>query len=231
MSAHTLLLGKREIKYNLRRSNRRTLGISVTPGLEVLVTAPEDATHTKIESVLRKKMKWVLKHLDNFLIYHPKQPARRYVGGETHLYLGRQYILRVYHGKTESVQLIGRDIRVVCRDKKDVEKLVTRWYLANASVRLRQIASPWLKYFEDLGVQHRGVELRKMNTRWGSCSRSKRIILNPELIRAARGSIECVIVHELCHLIHPNHSKAFYDLHARIMPDWGKWKMRLEKIG
>lgn len=230
MIERVLPFGSKPIRYELTRSGRKTLGITVTPELRVLVNAPFDASDQKIESVIRKRARWIFKHLDNFLIYHPKQPPRRYVGGETHLYMGRQYTLRIYRGKTESVKLIGRELRVVCKDKEDVESLVMQWYAHNAGTRIRQIAVPWLKHFEDLGITHAGIQLRRMRSRWGSCARSKRIILNPELIKAPKGSIECVIVHELCHLVHPNHSKAFYELHSRIMPGWEKWKDRLERL-
>ena len=67
-----------------------------------------------------------------------------------------------------------------------------------------------------------------MAKRWGSCTPNGKIILNPELIKAPKGSIEYVIIHELCHLIHHNHTKAFYNLQQRMMPDWKKWKERLE---
>lgn len=67
-----------------------------------------------------------------------------------------------------------------------------------------------------------------MPTRWGSCTPKGKVILNPELIKAPKGIIEYVIIHELCHLIHHNHTKSLYDLQEKIMPDWKKWKERLE---
>ena len=72
------------------------------------------------------------------------------------------------------------------------------------------------------------LHIRSMEKRWGSCTPNGKIILNPELIKAPKGSIEYVIIHELCHLVHHNHTKSFYDLQEFMMPDWKKWKEKLE---
>jgi len=69
-----------------------------------------------------------------------------------------------------------------------------------------------------------------MKFRWGSCSTSGRILLNPELIKAPKACIEYVIIHELCHLVHRDHTKAFFNLQTREMPDWEKWKEKLELL-
>jgi predicted metal-dependent hydrolase len=67
-----------------------------------------------------------------------------------------------------------------------------------------------------------------MKKRWGSCTPNGKVILNVDLIRAPKGCIEYVIIHELCHLIHHSHNKSFYELQDSIMPDWKRWKDRLE---
>jgi hypothetical protein len=74
------------------------------------------------------------------------------------------------------------------------------------------------------------LEINKMKFRWGSCSTSGRILLNPELIKAPKACIEYVIIHELCHLVHRDHTKAFFNLQTREMPDWEKWKEKLELL-
>ena len=69
-----------------------------------------------------------------------------------------------------------------------------------------------------------------MPTRWGSCTPRGKIILNPELIKAPKGCIEYVIIHELCHLIYHDHTRKFIDLQTKEMPDWEKWKSKLENL-
>jgi predicted metal-dependent hydrolase len=74
------------------------------------------------------------------------------------------------------------------------------------------------------------LTIRKMSKRWGSCTPGGRITLNLELIKAPKGSIEYVIIHELCHLVYHSHTKSFFDLQNHMLPDWKKWKNRLENL-
>jgi len=83
--------GSRKIDYFIEYSNRKTLGIIVTPEMEVLVKAPNDSTLDKIKEKLIKKAPWIIKQQGFFLSFHPKTTKRKYISGETHLYMGRQY--------------------------------------------------------------------------------------------------------------------------------------------
>jgi predicted metal-dependent hydrolase len=79
-------------------------------------------------------------------------------------------------------------------------------------------------------VKPTGIYLQNMPTRWGSCTPNGKVILNPELIKAPKRCIEYVIIHELCHLVHHDHTQKFFALQKNMMPDWVKWKSRLEKL-
>ena len=221
--------GSRRIDFRLEYSVRKSLGITVTPEMEVIVKAP---TATPIELVRRKlkaKAPWIIKQQNHFLAYHPKSPKRKYISGETHLYMGRQYRLLVQISKEESVKLIGGFIIVSTLDKSKAKALVEQWYRQHAHRKLHEISTPLIERFRKYKVAPSAVVLRNMSTRWGSCTPKGKIILNPELIKAPRGCIEYVIIHELCHLVHYDHTKRFFELQAREMPDWEKWKGRLER--
>jgi predicted metal-dependent hydrolase len=222
--------GSKRIDYRVIYSNRKSLGISVTPELDVIVKVPVGASPEKVKEKLRKKAAWIIKQQSFFLSFHPKTPARRFVGGETHLYLGRQYQLKVISGTNEAVKLKGRFIEVTAINKSRVRELMTKWYLQNAKAKFSVIAEPFISRFKKYKVQPSSLVLREMPTRWGSCTPKGKIILNPELIKAPKGCIEYVIVHELCHLVHHDHTQKFIDLQTKEMPDWEKWKSRLEKI-
>lgn len=79
-------------------------------------------------------------------------------------------------------------------------------------------------------IEPESIVFRDMPTRWGSCTPKGKIILNPELIKAPKGCIEYVIIHELCHLIYLDHTRKFIDLQTKEMPDWEKWKTKLENL-
>jgi predicted metal-dependent hydrolase len=236
--------GSKQIDFHLEYSNRKTLGITVKADLSVLVKAPVGASFEKVKEKLVKKAPWIIKQQSYFLCFHPKTPARKYVSGETHLYMGRQYRLKVKSEKlkvkseklkvkSEGVKLHGRFLEVYTQDKRKVKGLVEEWYLSKAKDRIHLIARPLFEEFvkkHNLSLLTFHLSLKNMPTRWGSCTPQGKIILNPELIKAPKGCIEYVIIHELCHLVHHDHTQRFIDLQTKEMKDWEKWKMKLEKL-
>lgn len=233
----TIQFGSKQIDFRLEYSDRKSLGITVTPDLSVLVKAPVDTSLEKVKEKLRRKAPWIISQQSFFLSFHPKTPARKFIGGETHLYLGRQYRLKIINEKlkieNENVKLKGQFLEIYAQDKSKAKELVEGWYLSKAKDKFHQIAKP---LFEEFVTKHNlsffifHLSLKNMPTRWGSCTPKGKIILNPELIKAPKGCIEYVIIHELCHLVHHDHTQKFIDLQTKEMYDWEKWKMKLEKL-
>lgn len=222
--------GSSRIDFLLEYSNRKSLGITVTPNATVVVKAPLNASLERVQAILRRKAPWIIKQKSFFLSFHPKTPTRKYISGETHLYLGRQYRLKIKEGVTESVKLKGKFIEVTSAGKSRAKQLVLDWYLQNAKTKFQILAQPLIEKFRKYKIEPSSIVLRDMPTRWGSCTPKGKIILNPELIKAPKSCIEYVIIHELCHLIHRNHTQTFLDLQTKEMKDWEKYKMKLEKL-
>ena len=181
--------------------------------------APVDSSLEKVKDKLKRKAPWIIKQQSFFLSFHPKTPARKFVSGETQLYLGRQYRLKIILDKEESVKLKGKFIEVKTADRSKTKDLVNNWYLQNAKSKFHLIANDLIGSFKKYKVEPLSIVLRNMPLRWGSCTPKGKLILNPELIKAPRGCIEYVIIHELCHLIYRNHNQRFFDLQAKEMPD------------
>lgn len=226
-----LRYGTREIRYNLVFTERKTLGIKVFPDLSVKVTAPLGSKVTDIEEKLKLKSKWILKQKDQFESYRPVTTERRYLNGETHLYLGRQYLLQVEKAESPSVKLYRGKMIVYTKDTnpKAVERIIKNWYRLKASLIFDQALTEKLILFDHYNIAKPDTVVKWMEKRWGSCTRNGKITLNTELVKAPKACIEYVMVHELCHLIIRNHTKDFYDLQAKLFPDWQKWKEKLEK--
>jgi predicted metal-dependent hydrolase len=222
--------GSRRVDFQLEYTNRKSLGITVTPDLDVLVKAPVGTSIEAIKEKLHKKAPWIIRQQSFFLEFHPKMPARKYISGETHLYLGRQYRLKLSITDVENVKLKGKFIEVFTNDKAKAKQLISNWYSKNAKKKFHAIALELIEKFKKYHVEPNSIVLREMPTRWGSCTAKGKIILNPELIKAPKGCIEYVILHELCHLIHHDHTQKFLDLQSKEMPDWEKWKIKLEKL-
>lgn len=233
MPFHKVNFGKKEINFKLQHSDRKTLAISVLPDLSVIVTAPNKTDDIeKIKLKVKKRARWILRQQSDFEKYLPTQPPRRYISGETHLYLGKQYRLKILKGSPESVKLKNGYIFVKTIDKKDTEKikyLFKDWYKEKAHNYFKKKLKVCLKRFKRFDLETPPIKLRNMEKRWGSCNFKGSINLNPELIKTPSSCVEYVLVHELCHLIEPNHSPDFYKLLQRIMPDWKSRKDRLER--
>ena len=229
MRSH-IQFGSSRIDFDLEFSERKSLGITVTPELKVLVKAPLNASVPVVQEKLRKKAPWIIKQKSYFISFYPKTPPRRFVSGETHLYLGRQYRLKIEESAVESVKLRGQFIFVGTPDRTRVKKLVLEWYAKNARSKFQSVSAPLIERFKKYGVSPSELALRLMPQRWGSCTPKGKIILNPELIKAPKGCIEYVIIHELCHLIHHDHTQRFLDLQSREIPSWEKWKSKLENL-
>lgn len=222
--------GNTDIYYSVVYSERKTLGIVVNPDGSVIVKAPIGILKEKVSEKVTKRASWIIKQQNFFKSFGKKMPQRRYISGESHLYLGRQYRLYVKEGKPNSVSFKGRCFEIVCTSKDKAESLMTAWYKERAKVKFAEIAEPIIQQFKKYGVEPKSLYIQAMENRWGSCTAKQKIILNTELIKAPKPCIEYVITHEMCHLLHKNHTKAFYELLTNEMPDWEKWKNKLERM-
>jgi predicted metal-dependent hydrolase len=229
-----VLFGGERIEFQMRRTSRRTLAITVRPDLEVVVTAPKRAAADAVLRRVKKRAGWIRRQQRFFREFLPHMPLRRYVSGETHRYLGRQYRLKVADRPGETVKLKGRFIWVETARKGEsgrVRRLVEAWYAAHAKERFaRSVAESAGRLGTRLANPPR-MRLRRMPKRWGSWTRRGGIWLNPELVKVPRSCIDYVVTHELCHMVHGDHGPAFYALLGRVMPDWEQRKRRLEREG
>ncbi len=232
-SMKVINFGTRKIKYNLHRGNRQRLRIVVAPELTVDVFAPVCANEEQIQAAVMKKAAWIASKLDALEKYHPLPAPKKYISGETLVYLGRQYRLKVQQGARQPAKLIGRFLRVRVENKHDtrsVRNAVDAWYRKRAHEILGRYKEKCYTIASRHGVPEPILLIRTMRRRWGSCSPKGRITLNLNLVKVPVHCIEYVIMHELCHLKFNYHSKSFYSLLTRCQPDWRKRKEILDKV-
>ncbi|MGC2064199.1 MAG: SprT family zinc-dependent metalloprotease [Thermodesulfovibrionales bacterium] len=225
--------GKEKISFAIVYTDRKTMEIAVHPDASVVVRAPRGTLLEAIRTRIAKRAGWIRRQTEYFGNFEPHTPSRRYVGGETHLFLGRQYRLKIRSHEISSVKLIGPFFLVKTPDRDDsvmINNLLDNWYKEHARLIFSRRLEACYKYAEKLRVPYPEIRLRKMVKRWGSCSKSGDILLNTSLVRAPLSCIDYVIMHEICHLKVHTHDNIYFKLLSRYMPDWEKRKGRLERL-
>jgi predicted metal-dependent hydrolase len=212
---------------------RSRLRIMVQPDKKIVARAPIEYSLEEVQEKLEKRTSWMIHQLEYFDQYHPLLPERKYVSGETHYYLGRQYRLKVIASGENDMKLIGKFFILTATQPENLERkqqLVQDWYTRHARVLIQNRVSLFVDRIFELGAQKPEIKYRRMDKRWGSCTPSGVITFNTELIKAPTHCIDYVVLHELCHLVHEGHSVKFYHLLDLLMPDWKKRKERLEMV-
>ena len=225
--------GSETIRFSVVRRVRKTLSISVLPDQQVEVVAPEDASTDRIIEKVRKRATWICKQLRYYDQFQPKTPERRYIGGETHLYLGRQYKLKVILGIQNTVKMQRGQLMVWSTKPSraaHTRELVRDWMWQRAQIKFAERLDICRGRFPNPEyVVPNNIIIREMSLRWGSMTRRRNLVLNRALIGASTEAIDYVITHELCHIEHPHHGSAFFDQLRRVMPDWEERKIKLER--
>lgn len=215
----------------LKRSDRKTLGISVLPDQSIELAAPLDAKTDDILNRVHQRRSWINRQRRRFTQMNVVKPALKYCSGATHRYLGKQYRLKVCKSKEESVKLIGAFFLIHCQNDMEeaVQNLVDDWFRTKAKKQFERRVRSWDSWCKKHDLRLPRMYLRKMSRRWGSSHRSGKIFLNPDLIRAPSLCVDYVITHEICHLMFPNHDRRFYKLLSEVFPNWKCVKLRLEQ--
>ena len=229
--------GNTVIEFAVRRRRwRRTISLFVDPREGVYLRAPMRASIEELARLVREKAPWILKKQRGFRELKGFQPKREFVSGETFLYLGRRLILKVVQAAGKrGVSLLDGHLLVSLEEKfpeskraEKIRELLIGWYRWQAqSVFSERVQS----YSEKTGIVPAGFRLGNANRRWGSCNGKGEICVTWQVVMAPMALVDYVIVHELCHLKHCNHSKRFWRLLGSIQPDYEKRRERLKREG
>lgn len=222
--------GNSKIEFKIKRSSRKTLGISVLPCGSVEVTAPIDAEIDKIKSIVLKKGAWLLEQL-RIVEFNPvPQPEKQFVSGESYYLLGRHYRLKIFESNYNSVEILDDRIILNCTSIEDLElkrSLMLQWYMSKATTTLTERFKILSQKFKQDGID---LSVKKLTKRWGEFHPNKNlIVLNAELVVAPMECIDYVIIHELTHAIILDHGPEFYSLLSSRLPGWSDLKNELER--
>lgn len=216
---------------SLKRTNRKTLGISILPDGSIQLVAPLEAKESEIAKKVLKRKLWINRQRRMFAQINVMKPKLKYVSGATHRYLGKQYHLKVLKASENSVKLIVGRFLVQTKDKSEaaVEALLDAWMRFHAEEQFSRRIENWKPWCNRRKLPKPKLHLRNMAKRWGSSHKNGKIFLNPQLIRTPSICIDYVIAHEICHLKYPYHDRAFYRVLSEVFSNWKAVKLRLEQ--
>lgn len=204
----------------IRSSKRKTAAIKIQKG-KVFVIVPEYLPMAAIESLVAKKNRWIKEKLviqNEIIAIKPKE----FVSGESFSFLGRNHSLKIESGLYPVIKLHQDELVVSVRDKTadnapTIKQLLLRWYKQQAESGLRDKTE---EYSRIIGVNPSSVTIKSFKSRWGSCSITGGIQYNWKIIIAPDRIVNYVVIHELCHILHHNHSPAFWRAVERYCPDY-----------
>lgn len=230
----SVIVDGREICYQLEWKNVKNLNLRVRKDGSVFVSASTVVPCKEIDEFVCSKAPFILRTIDHFHeINQCKSQPKQYVSGESFYIQGRGLRLQVSQAKRDNIFSDGIYIFLEVKDTNDFEKkrrLVSRYIDMQCKTIFTEILYEVYPIFEKYGITIPALHIKDMETRWGSCLPKKGVItLNKRLIEAPRNCIEYVVMHEMCHFLHPNHSKHFYAFLSVLMPDWKDRKQFLDK--
>lgn len=222
-----------DISYEIVRSRRATADIVIERDGRVLVRAPESIPDERIEDLVEAKRYWIYKNLAEWRDLNATRVLREYRNGEGFLYLGRSYRLLLVADQEEPLLLkngrfcLRRDL--VDQGAIEAAKAAFRdYYIARGTERIRQRVD---YYMPKVGVTPRDIDVRELGNRWASCSPNGSLAFHWKCMMAPQTIIDYIVVHELCHFHHLDHTDAFWNEVDKVMPTHGERKEWLRVHG
>jgi predicted metal-dependent hydrolase len=217
-----------KLDYEVVHSERKTIRITVERDRKVVVRVPKLASEKTVSAAVESKRFWIWEKVRDPHKYPDPSPRKEYVTGETFLFLGQQYGLSLTRPQAGAVRLVGKDFEMAAADRRNGDAVFRAWYLAQAKEKLRpRIAA----LASEMGVGFSRIWVRDLKYRWGSCTPGGTLTFNWRIIQAPMIVVDYLIVHELAHVLEPNHSQDFWNIVAVHSPAWAKAKDWLRRHG
>jgi hypothetical protein len=211
----------------LVRTRRRTLAIIVEDDGRVVVRAPLRLKQQAIDEFVKARETWILTKRRQALERANRFVPKRYVSGEEFLYLGEPYRLEIEDHQRQPLLLNG-GFRMARAALPRAQAVFERWYRRQA---LRVMSERAAAYAASHGFAFNRIRITSARKRWGSCGHKGNLSFAWRLVMAPQPVIDYVVVHELAHLKHRNHSKRFWSKVASILPDFREREGWLEEHG
>ncbi len=225
------------LEYTLKRSNRKSIRISIERDGAVMVKAPQQVELDDIEKFISEKKVWVYQKLAEKKALNRERPKREFVNGQGFLYLGKSYRLKFLDGagiksekppKAAPLRLWHGYFELAETEKANTRNHFISWYKKQGK---RQLKERIPRYDNRIGVTVKDTRILDLGHRWASCGRNGAINFNWRSVMAPIWVFDYILVHEMVHLIERAHSDKFWRLVSRIMPDYEEYALWLNENG
>lgn len=218
----TFMYKNREIKFNIIYRKRKTMSLEIKRDGIINVIAPNGLDKTFIVDKVKNKSDWIIKKLDEIEVLNNNRYIRSYESGDIFLYLGKEYMLEVLVDKITigtSVSLENNKliVRSNSNNKDVIQRALKKWYTDETLGIVKERINYYKLFFEDTVTS---IKIKDQKSRWASCTYKNEILFNLRCSMMPIQIIDYIVVHEMCHMEHRNHSKDFYLAVERILPDY-----------
>ena len=207
------------LNYELVRAKIKNMYILIRDG-KVIVKVPRSISDNRVTDFINSKEDWIVKKLKE--VEKKSVKEKKFVSGEVFKILGNNYILNVERGdfKKSIVNMENGFINVFVNEDSSVDKikdLIDKMYYKLAIAVVDKSVDMWKGV---LNIAPNVVVIKKLKTAWGKCNSKRKITINPDLMKYDQRVIDYVVLHEFCHLRYMNHSKDFWNMVSKYMPDY-----------
>ena len=219
------------LEYEINKGKRKNIYLQIKNG-KVIVKVPYYVTTKQIEEIVYKKSNWIQKSLEKY--NQKNNELKKYQEGEIYKILGKEYILKINYEETNQIKVDITDCNIIINLpftykmepnlSNKIEKIINKMYM---QIIQKQLDYTMKKVTNMVGLAPKKYRVRDMKSAWGSCSSTKNISIALKLIEYSPKAFEYVVLHEVCHLKHMNHSKQFWQMVEGYMPDYKKYKKEL----
>jgi len=220
----------KDITYHLKRSPRKTASIYIERDGKISVLVPETLTDVEINSVIESKRKWIYTSIAEWEDLNAAKVKREYVNGESFLYLGRNYRLKLVNNQCRSL-VLKNGYFCLCSDKSTSDKAHDAFKSFYKEKGKDKITERINLYKGRLGVNPKSVRIIELKNRLASCSHKGNLNFHWKVMMTPMKILDYIVVHELAHLLHANHTIAFWNEIDKLLPDYKERKLWLKVNG
>lgn len=221
------------VQVKLLRKKIKNVHLKVFRSLDVVLSVPEQVPDEWISAFLLSRQKWIDDQITKYKRTSGFNNLAEIRNGSSTQFLGKD--MRIYKEASlnNRVEVDEKKVHLYVTDVDDenlVQRVFSKWWRQTAeTVYQREVDQYYNSVIRKYGIEKPDISIRKMKTLWGSCTPKKsKITLNEYLLKANIRCVQYVVLHELTHLLYPNHNSDFYDFMTIHMPDWKERKEQLD---